>query len=83
MDRECGAGRWAAVPSFVHAQQGGKRRGIDDAKAGGQNRATAYAEEWHLPSAFTSALHAKVLRQGPGRAANAGIPFPPQAGCPG
>ena len=63
MDREYGAGRWAAVPSFVHVQQNGKRRRIDDAKAGGQNGATVYPEKWHLPSAFTPALYAKVLRQ--------------------
>ena len=70
MDREYGAGRWAAVPSFVHVQQNGKRRRIDDAKAGGQNGATVYPEKWHLPSAFTPALYGKVLRHRPGGAAN-------------
>ena len=70
LDRKFGARGWAAVPSFVHVQQSGKKRRIDNAKAGGQNDATAYPERWHMPSAFTPAIYAKALAK---EASDAGV----------
>ena len=42
LDVEYGKDSWSVVPAFVHTQPDGKRRRIDDAKAGMQNLATAF-----------------------------------------
>jgi len=56
-------GKWACVPSFVHTQPCGKMRRIDNAKRGGQNRATRVQEKIHLCSAFQPAVGARLLAQ--------------------
>ena len=50
-----------AVPTFVHEQPCGKRRRIDDARAGQQNSATAFSERFNMVSAMMPATAARVL----------------------
>ena len=61
LDADHGPGRWSVVPCFVHTQPCGKRRRIDDAKAGGQNSATAFSERFNMVSAMMPATAARLL----------------------
>eukprot|EP00971_Amphidinium_carterae_P043868 863289-Amphidinium_carterae.1 len=48
---------WSPIPSFCHDQACGKKRRIDDAKAGMQNAATAYTEKFQMCSAFQPCIN--------------------------
>eukprot|EP00971_Amphidinium_carterae_P212380 4214896-Amphidinium_carterae.1 len=56
MDRQFPAG-WSPIPSFCHVQACGKKRRIDDAKAGMQNAATSYTEKAQMCSAFQPCIN--------------------------
>ena len=61
LDVEYGKDSWSVVPAFVHTQPDGKRRRIDDAKAGMQNLATAFSERFSMVSAMMPAVAARAL----------------------
>ena len=63
MDAVHGVGQWACVLSFPHQQACGKMRRIDDAKRGGQNKATSPMERIHLCSPYQPALTARLLME--------------------
>ena len=51
---------WCPTPAFVHEQACGKLRRIDNAKAGGSNFGTAFAEQISMSTAMQPAIYAKL-----------------------
>ena len=51
---------WCPTPAFVHEQSCGKLRRIDDAKAGGGNSTTTYAEQIRMTTAMQPAVYARL-----------------------
>ena len=63
MDQIHGEGQWSGLPCFCVTQATGKRRRIDNGKAGWTNAATTYSEKFGMNSAYAPAIAAGALEK--------------------